>query len=55
MALLYNMERTRISPERIVSVRSGEIPIADFLRVVGQDKIVARGQGLDAQLNEMRP
>jgi glyoxylase-like metal-dependent hydrolase (beta-lactamase superfamily II) len=55
MALLYNMERVRISPERIVSIHSGEIPIADFLRVVRQDKIVPRGQGLDAQLNEMRP
>jgi glyoxylase-like metal-dependent hydrolase (beta-lactamase superfamily II) len=55
MALLYNMERTQISPERIVSIRSGEIPIADFLRVVGQDKIVPRGQGLDAQLNDLRP
>jgi len=42
-------------PERIVSIRSGEIPITDFLRVVGQDKIVPRGQGLDAQLNDMRP
>jgi glyoxylase-like metal-dependent hydrolase (beta-lactamase superfamily II) len=54
-ALLYNMERTRILPERIVSIRSGEIPISDFLRVVGQDRIVPRGQGLDAQLNDMRP
>jgi glyoxylase-like metal-dependent hydrolase (beta-lactamase superfamily II) len=55
MALLYNMERVRMSPTRIVSIRSGEIPIADFLRVVGQDKIIPRGQGLDAQLNDLRP
>jgi hypothetical protein len=55
MALLYNMERVRISPERIVSIHSGEIPIADFLRVVRQDRIVPRGQGLDAQLNDSRP
>ncbi len=55
MALLYNMERVRIAPTRIVSIRSGEVPIADFLRAVGVDKIVPRGQGLDAQLNDMRP
>jgi hypothetical protein len=55
MALLYNMERVRIAPEKIVSMRSGEIPIADFLRVVGVNRIVPRGQGLDAQLNDMRP
>jgi glyoxylase-like metal-dependent hydrolase (beta-lactamase superfamily II) len=54
-ALLYNMERVRIAPTRIVSVRSGEIPISDFLRVMGVDRIVPRGQGLDAQLNDMRP
>ena len=54
-ALLYNMERVRIAPERIVSMRSGEIPIADFLRVMGVTRIVPRGQGLDAQLNDMRP
>ena len=50
MALLYNMERVRIAPEKIVSMRSGEIPIADFLRAVGVNRIVPRGQGLDAQL-----
>jgi len=55
MALLYNIERIGVSPTRIVSIRTGEIPIADFLRVVGQDKIVARGQGLDAELNDLRP
>ena len=55
MALLYNMERVRIAPEKIVSMRTGEIPVADFLRVVGVNRIVPRGQGLDAQLNEMRP
>ena len=54
-ALLYNMERARIAPEKIVSMRTGEIPIADFLRVLGVKRIVPRGQGLDAQLNDMRP
>jgi hypothetical protein len=49
------MERVSISPTRIVSIRTGEIPIADLLRAVGQDKIIARGQGLDAALNDMRP
>lgn len=55
MAMLYNMERVRIAPEKIVSMRTGEIPIADFMRVVGVNRIVPRGQGLDAQLNDMRP
>jgi glyoxylase-like metal-dependent hydrolase (beta-lactamase superfamily II) len=55
MALLYNMERVRIAPEKIVSMRTGEIPIADFMRVVGVNRIVPRGQGLDAQLNDLRP
>lgn len=55
MALLYNMERVRIAPEKIVSMRTGEIPVADFMRVVGVNRIVPRGQGLDAQLNDMRP
>ena len=54
-ALLYNIERTGIEPERIVSIHNGVIPIADFLRVMRVDKIVPRGQGLDAALNEMRP
>ena len=55
MALLYNIERVRISPVQIVSIHSGEIPIADFLRVVRQDRIIPRGEGLDAQLNDSRP
>ena len=55
MALLYNMERVRIAPEKIVSMRTGEIPVTDFLRAVGVNRIVPRGQGLDAQLNDMRP
>jgi len=55
MALLYNIERVRIMPERIISIHSGEIPIADFLRVVRQEKLVPRGEGLDAQLNDSRP
>jgi len=55
VALLYNMERVRIAPERIVSIRTGVIPVADFMRVVGVNRIVPRGQGLDAQLNDMRP
>lgn len=55
MALLYNMERVRIAPEKIVSMHTGEIPVADFLKVVGADRIRPRGQGLDAQLNDMRP
>ena len=55
MALLYNLERVRAAPEKIVSMRSGEVGISDFLRVVGVNRIVPRGQGLDAQLNDMRP
>ena len=55
MSLLYNVQRVSIDPTRIVSVHTGEIPIADFLRVVGQDRIVAQGEGLDANLNQRRP
>ncbi len=55
LALLYNIQRVSIMPTRIISLHSGEIPIADFLRVVGQDKIVAQGEGLDAALNDSRP
>ena len=55
MALLYNIERVSILPTRIVSIHTGEIPVADFLRAVGQEKLVAQGEGLDAALNDMRP
>jgi glyoxylase-like metal-dependent hydrolase (beta-lactamase superfamily II) len=55
MALLYNIQRVSIEPTRIVSIHSGEIPIADFLRAVGQPKLVAQGEGLDAALNDSRP
>jgi hypothetical protein len=54
MALLYNIQRVSIKPTRLVSIHSGEIPIADFLRVVGQKEFVAEGEGLDAALNEGR-
>lgn len=53
--LLYNIERISIMPERIVSIHSGEIPVADFLRVVGQPRFVPKGEGLDAALNDGRP
>jgi glyoxylase-like metal-dependent hydrolase (beta-lactamase superfamily II) len=52
--LLYNIQRVSIVPERIVSIHSGEIPAADFLRVVGQPAFVEQGEGLDAQLNQGR-
>jgi glyoxylase-like metal-dependent hydrolase (beta-lactamase superfamily II) len=54
MTLLYNIQRVSIKPTRIVSIHSGEIPVADFLRVVGQPEIIAQGEGLDAQLNQGR-
>jgi glyoxylase-like metal-dependent hydrolase (beta-lactamase superfamily II) len=54
MTLLYNIQRVSIKPTRIVSIHSGEIPVADFLRVVGQPEIVAQGEGMDAQLNQGR-
>jgi glyoxylase-like metal-dependent hydrolase (beta-lactamase superfamily II) len=54
MALLYNIQRVTIKPTRIVSIHSGEIPAADFLRVVGQPEFVAQGEGLDAALNQGR-
>lgn len=55
LALLYNIQRVSILPTRIVSLHTGEIPIADFLRVVGQDKLIPQGEGLDAALNDSRP
>ena len=54
MALLRNIQRVSIKPTRMVSIHSGEVPIADFLRVVGQREFVASGEGLDAALNEGR-
>jgi glyoxylase-like metal-dependent hydrolase (beta-lactamase superfamily II) len=54
MALLYNIERVSIKPTRIISIHGGEIPVADFLRVAGQKAFIARGEGLDAALNEGR-
>ena len=55
MVLLYNIERASIEPTRLISIHSGEIPIADFLRVVGQPRIMPKGEGLDAALNDSRP
>ncbi|MCH8859170.1 MAG: MBL fold metallo-hydrolase [Proteobacteria bacterium] len=54
MALLYNLQRVSIAPTRMISIHEGEIPMSDFLRVVGQETIVAAGQGLDAALNQGR-
>ncbi|MSP94410.1 MAG: MBL fold metallo-hydrolase [Alphaproteobacteria bacterium] len=54
MTLLSNIQRVSIKPTRMVSIHSGEIPMADFLRVVGQREFVASGEGLDAALNEGR-
>jgi len=54
MALLRTIQRVGIKPTRMVSIHSGEVPIADFLRVVGQREFVASGEGLDAALNEGR-
>ena len=54
LSLLYNIERVTINPTRMVSIHSGEIPIADFLRVAGQKAFIARGEGLDAALNQGR-
>ena len=54
MALLRTIQRVSIKPTRMVSIHSGEVPIADFLRVVGQREFVAAGEGLDAALNEGR-
>jgi glyoxylase-like metal-dependent hydrolase (beta-lactamase superfamily II) len=54
MALLHNIQRVSIKPTRMVSIHSGEVPIADFLRVVRQREFVASGEGLDAALNEGR-
>ena len=54
MALLRTIQRVSIKPTRMVSIHSGEVPIADFLRVVGQREFVATGEGLDAALNEGR-
>lgn len=53
-ALLYNLERAAIAPTRIVSIHDGEIPMSDFLRVVGRTAINARGSGFDADLNQGR-
>jgi len=54
MALLYNLQRVSIAPTRMISIHEGEIPMSDFLRVVGQETLVAAGQGLDAALNQGR-
>jgi glyoxylase-like metal-dependent hydrolase (beta-lactamase superfamily II) len=54
MALLRNIQRVSIKPTRMVSIHSGEVPVADFLRVVGQREFIAMGEGLDAALNEGR-
>jgi glyoxylase-like metal-dependent hydrolase (beta-lactamase superfamily II) len=54
MALLRTIQRVGIKPTRMISIHSGEVPIADFLRVVGQREFVATGEGLDAALNEGR-
>jgi glyoxylase-like metal-dependent hydrolase (beta-lactamase superfamily II) len=54
MALLRTIQRVGIKPTRMVSIHSGEVPIADFLRVVGQREFVSTGEGLDAALNEGR-
>ena len=52
MNFLYNLERWGISPQTIVSIHTGVHPIGDFLKVVGVDKLVERGRGLNAALNE---
>jgi glyoxylase-like metal-dependent hydrolase (beta-lactamase superfamily II) len=54
MALLYNVQRVSIAPTRIVSIHDGEVPVQGFLDVVGQDRFMAAGQGLDAALNQGR-
>jgi len=52
MNFLYNLERWGINPETIVSIHTGVHPMSDFLKVVGVDKLVQRGRGLNAALNE---
>ena len=52
MTFLYNLERWGINPETIVSIHTGVHPMSDFLKFVGADKLVMRGRGLNAQLNE---
>jgi glyoxylase-like metal-dependent hydrolase (beta-lactamase superfamily II) len=51
MVFLNNLERLSIVPERMISVHSGLHPMADFLRVVGAQRINARGGGGNAALN----
>lgn len=52
MNFLYNLERLGLQPETIVSTHTGVHPMADFLKFVGRDKIVSRGAGLNAALNQ---
>jgi len=54
MALLYNIQRVSIAPTRMVSIHNGEVPVQDFLTLVGQTEFQAAGQGLDAALNQGR-
>jgi glyoxylase-like metal-dependent hydrolase (beta-lactamase superfamily II) len=52
MAFLNNLERLSIVPERMISVHSGLHPMGDFLRVVGVQRINARGGGGNQALNQ---
>jgi hypothetical protein len=36
----------------MISIHEGEISLSDFLRIVGQDEIVARRAGFDSDLNQ---
>jgi glyoxylase-like metal-dependent hydrolase (beta-lactamase superfamily II) len=53
-ALLLNIQRVSIAPTRMVSVHQGEIPMTNFLSLMGQEQFTASGQGLDASLNSGR-
>ena len=52
MNFLFNLERWGINPETIVSIHTGVHPMSDFLKFVGANKLVERGRGLNAELNE---
>lgn len=52
MNWLFNLERWGIAPETIVSIHTGVHPMSEFLKYVGVDKLVERGRGLNAALNE---
>jgi glyoxylase-like metal-dependent hydrolase (beta-lactamase superfamily II) len=50
--LLYNLQRLRLEPETIVSVHGGVYPAGEFTKAMGIERIVPRGGGLNAALNQ---